>query len=216
MKIWYCFRFKSVRMTACFVLTVLILPLLNGCGSVVEKPVSPVLTEQIATEPSNFETLASLSPPVETEPIVAEQTWKSCTIRVIYWLQGSEVYVFHCDGTYSMYITPNICDNLSSFTEGTLPFDEWKSGSLSETEREELGAIVSSVYAGGEMLPVGEPYESLYAIDCRLDVYFSVDGSEEAHILKNYTTWESYPRKEYDDLIEFLKRLDPESPILRR
>lgn len=170
---------------------------LCACGAEVEKP-------------------APAASPVPEPTENPAPAWETCTVRVIYGLVGSEIYVLHADGTCSMYITPHICDSLSSFTERTIPFDERKSGSLSETEREELRAIVSSVYADGEMLPVGEPYESLYAIDCSVDVYISVDGSEEAHILKNYTTWEGYPAEDYETLIQFLKRLDPESPVLRR
>ena len=179
------------------VLCLALLFAVSACGAAVEKPVPTV----------------SPAPEPTESPAPA---WEICTVRVIYGLLGSEVYVLHADGTCSMYITPHICDSLSSFTERTIPFDERKSGSLPETEREELRAIVSSVYADGEMLPVGEPYESLYAIDCSVDVYISIDGSEEAHILKNYTTWEGYPTEDYEALIRFLKQLDPESPILRR
>ena len=155
--------------------------------------------------------------PISSEPTNTEQpAWRTCTVRVIYWLLGSEIYVLDADGTYSIYTTPEICDSLSSFYDGSCPTELRMSGVLSKSEYAELQTILPSIYTKGKMSPVGEPYESMYAFDCRLDVYISVDNSEEAYVLKNYTNWEGYPQKEYDDLIEFLKSLDPDSIILNR
>ena len=90
------------------------------------------------------------------------------------------------------------------------------SGVLSKTEFEKLQTILSSIYVDGQMLPVIEPNESVHAFWEPIDIYISVDNSEEAYIQKNYTAWDGYPQKEYDDLIEFLKSLDPDSIILNR
>lgn len=207
---------KNNRIQAIVCLSLIILFLFSLCACQSANGASPV---QPAHEPEITEPRRSMEPSLSPapEPTPSEQhTRKTCTVRVIYWLFGSEIYVIDTDGAYSFYVTPEICDSLSSFYDGSCPTELRMSGVLSKTEFEKLQTILSSIYVDGQMLPVIEPNESVHAFWEPIDIYISVDNSEEAYIQKNYTAWDGYPQKEYDDLIEFLKSLDPDSIILNR
>ncbi len=205
---------KRMQVISCLALLVYLLFILCACSTVIGK--SDVPTNN---EPQASETRISAEPilPLSPESTITEQpSWETCTVRVNYCLFGSEIYILKSDGSYSLYTSPDNCSNKTKWNDGGYSIELIKSDSLSETERKELLSIMSSIFIDGQMLPVIEPNESVNTFWEAIDVYISVDDSEEAHVLKNYTSWEGYPQKEYDDLIEFLKSLDPDSIILNR
>lgn len=147
--------------------------------------------------------------PVEASSNV-EPSWGKCTVRVINYLYGTEFYVLFSDGSYSISGTPAIC-SLEAFNEAICPVKSIQKSTLSDEELEELKTILSSVYMEGYLLPIEEScdfaFEGSY-------VYVSVDDSEEVFFLKYYTEWDGYPIKEYDELIQLVHSLYPQSVIL--
>lgn len=149
---------------------------------------------------------------VEKEPM-----WERCTVRVINYAIGTELYVLCSNGEYSIYGTPAIC-SLSAFlhNQGNQSITVIETGTLSTEALSELNTLVAPLISTGEMLPIKAPEgNSMYRIES-IDVFVSVDDLAEAHFLKNYDTWEGYPPKEYDELLKYLANLYPNSSVLIR
>lgn len=146
---------------------------------------------------------------------VENSVWEKCTVRVVNYAIGTEFYVLHSNGEYVIYGTPAIC-SLDAFNQQKQDIKEILSGSLSKEKKEELNTIIAKLNYKGKMLPIPEPDENAqYRIE-RIDVFVSVDDSEEAHFLKNYITWDGYPQIEYDELIRFISGIYPSSAVLVR
>lgn len=152
----------------------------------------------------------------QTDGICAENTdWEKCTVRVVNYAIGTEFYVLRSNGEFGIYGTPAIC-SLDAFNQQKQDIKEILSGSLSKEKKEELNTIIAKLNYKGKMLSIPEADENAqYRIE-RIDVFVSVDDSEEAHFLKNYDSWEGYPQIEYDELIRFISGIFPSSAVLVR
>ena len=156
----------------------------------------------------------------QIDTIAAEKKpmWESCTVSVKNHLIGTEFYVLSSNGEYGIYETEAIC-SLSTFIHNKQIIQdlyEITSGSFSDEELTRLNQLIPQLKSNGAMLPIKPPdYNSMYRIES-IEVSVSVDGLEEMNFLKNYDTWAGYPPKEYDELIQFIRNIYPNSAVLVR
>lgn len=204
MKVFFrLFRAKALRIT--FLAGLLPFLALSSCNPELEKATS------LNSPEASYNHIHTGKEPLPMEVFSnVEPSWEKCTVRVVNYLFGTEFYVLFSDGSYSISGTPAIC-SLAAFNEARCPVESIKTSTLSDEELEELQIILSSLYTKGHLVTVEERRDVVFEGSY---VYVSVDDSEEVFFLKYYTEWDGYPIKEYDELIQLVHSLYPQSVIL--
>ena len=144
-----------------------------------------------------------------------EIAWKECTVSVVNFLIGTEIYVLRSDGSASIYYTSDIC-SASAFINDECPTVSLFSDIESSPERIDVfNEAITLIYSNGTLLPVENEYEDQSKIDGepRL-VFVTVDGSEEVQFVKNYSAENDSPLYKYRPLMTILHDLFPTSTVL--